>query len=183
MHAIWGLGMLSLTKCVVVVDAHVNVHDYEEVLFYAGANVDPARDVTIGEGPLDHLDHAPQRQFVGGKLGIDATAKLPDEGARPWPEEIEMSPEIRDARRPAVERVRHRSWFPRQRSPDSIRLLGRCANCYDVDAQGGRGLNPAWMREGEDREWTRPSTTSRTSRHRPSARSASPSASSSSSSA
>ena len=95
MHAIWGLGMLSLTKCVVVVDAHVNVHDYEEVLFYAGANVDPARDVTIGEGPLDHLDHAPERQFVGGKLGIDATAKLPAEGARPWPEEIEMSPEIR----------------------------------------------------------------------------------------
>jgi 4-hydroxy-3-polyprenylbenzoate decarboxylase len=95
MHAIWGLGMLSLTKCVVVVDAHVNVHDYEEVMFYAGANVDPARDVTIGEGPLDHLDHAPERQFVGGKLGIDATSKLPEEGARPWPEEIEMSPEIR----------------------------------------------------------------------------------------
>src|SRR5918911_854512 len=33
MHAIWGLGMLSLTKCVVVVDAHVDVHDYEQVLF------------------------------------------------------------------------------------------------------------------------------------------------------
>jgi 4-hydroxy-3-polyprenylbenzoate decarboxylase len=95
MHALWGLGMLSLTKGIVVVDDHVNVHDYEEVLFYAGANVDPARDVTIGAGPLDHLDHAPQRQFVGGKLGIDATAKLPEEGARPWPEEIEMSPEIR----------------------------------------------------------------------------------------
>jgi 4-hydroxy-3-polyprenylbenzoate decarboxylase len=95
MHAIWGLGMLSLTKCVIVVDAHVDVHDYEQVMFYAGANVDPARDVTIGEGPLDHLDHAPQRQFVGGKLGIDATAKLPEEGAREWPEEIEMSAEIR----------------------------------------------------------------------------------------
>jgi 4-hydroxy-3-polyprenylbenzoate decarboxylase len=95
MHAVWGLGMLSLTKCVIVVDAHVDVHDYEQVMFYAGANVDPARDVVIGEGPLDHLDHAPQRQFVGGKLGIDATVKLPEEGARPWPEEIEMSPEIR----------------------------------------------------------------------------------------
>ena len=45
MHAIWGLGMLSLTKCVVVVDAHVDVHDYEQVIFYAGANVDPKRDV------------------------------------------------------------------------------------------------------------------------------------------
>ena len=29
MHAIWGLGMLSLSKSVVVVDAHVNVHDYD----------------------------------------------------------------------------------------------------------------------------------------------------------
>ncbi len=96
MHAIWGLGMLSLTKCVIVVDEHVDVHDYEQVLFYAGANVDPARDVVLAEGPLDHLDHAPVRQFVGGKLGIDATAKLPEEGARPWPEEIEMSAEIRE---------------------------------------------------------------------------------------
>ena len=32
MHAIWGLGMLSLTKAVVVVDAHVDVHDYAQVV-------------------------------------------------------------------------------------------------------------------------------------------------------
>jgi 4-hydroxy-3-polyprenylbenzoate decarboxylase len=96
MHALWGLGMLSLTKCVVVVDANVDVHDYEQVLFYAGANVDPKRDVILSEGPLDHLDHAPERQFFGGKLGIDATAKWPEEGARPWPDEIEMSAEIKE---------------------------------------------------------------------------------------
>jgi 4-hydroxy-3-polyprenylbenzoate decarboxylase len=96
MHALWGLGMLSLTKCVVVVDANVDVHDYEQVLFYAGANTDPKRDVILSEGPLDHLDHAPERQFFGGKLGIDATAKWPEEGARPWPDEIEMTPEIKD---------------------------------------------------------------------------------------
>jgi 4-hydroxy-3-polyprenylbenzoate decarboxylase len=95
MHAIWGLGMLSLTKGVIVVDAHVDVHDYERVAFYVGANVDPQRDVVLSEGPLDHLDHAPSRQFVGGKLGIDATAKGPDEGAREWPPEIEMSDEVR----------------------------------------------------------------------------------------
>jgi 4-hydroxy-3-polyprenylbenzoate decarboxylase len=90
MHAIWGLGMLSLTKSVIVVDAHVDVHDYAQVAFYVGANVDPQRDVVLSEGPLDHLDHAPSRQFVGGKLGIDATAKGPDEGTREWPPEIEM---------------------------------------------------------------------------------------------
>ena len=95
MHAIWGLGLLSLTKAVVVVDEWVDVHDYEEVFFRVGANVDPKRDVLISEGPLDHLDHAPSMQFYGGKIGIDATHKGPAEGARPWPDEIEMSDEIR----------------------------------------------------------------------------------------
>jgi 4-hydroxy-3-polyprenylbenzoate decarboxylase len=95
MHAIWGLGMLSLSKSVVVVDEWVDVHDYEDVFFRVGANVDPKRDVVIAEGPLDHLDHAPTRQFFGGKLGIDATHKGPDEGTREWPEEIVMSDDVK----------------------------------------------------------------------------------------
>jgi 4-hydroxy-3-polyprenylbenzoate decarboxylase len=95
MHAIWGLGLLSLSKAVVVVDEGVDVHDYEEVFFRVCANVDPARDVLLSEGPLDHLDHAPTRQFYGGKIGIDATHKGPDEGTREWPEEIRMSDEVR----------------------------------------------------------------------------------------
>jgi 4-hydroxy-3-polyprenylbenzoate decarboxylase len=88
--------MLSLTKAIVVVDEWVDVHDYEEVLFRVGANVDPQRDVLITEGPLDHLDHAPTRQFYGGKLGIDATHKGPAEGTREWPPEIEMTPEVKE---------------------------------------------------------------------------------------
>ncbi|HEY6069713.1 MAG TPA: menaquinone biosynthesis decarboxylase [Gaiellaceae bacterium] len=96
MHAIWGLGMLSLTKSVVVVDEWVDVHAYQEVMFRVGANVDPARDVLLTEGPLDQLDHAPTRQFYGGKIGIDATHKGPDEGAREWPPEIEMTREVKD---------------------------------------------------------------------------------------
>src|SRR3954466_10450669 len=95
MHAIWGLGLLSLTKAVVVVDEAVDVHDYQDVFFRVCANVDPKRDVLISEGPLDHLDHAPSMQFYGGKIGIDATHKGPAEGARPWPEEITMSDEVR----------------------------------------------------------------------------------------
>ena len=96
MHAIWGTGLLSLTKGIVVVDEWVDVHDYGQVMWQSGANVDPARDVVLTEGPLDHLDHAPTRQFVGGKIGIDATAKSEAEGYdRGWPEVIEMSPEMR----------------------------------------------------------------------------------------
>jgi 4-hydroxy-3-polyprenylbenzoate decarboxylase len=94
MYAIWGLGLLSLAKSVVVVDEDVDVHDYEQVFFHVCANVDPKRDVMLVEGPLDQLDHAPTLQAYGGKLGIDATEKGPSEGARPWPEPIRMSAEI-----------------------------------------------------------------------------------------
>ena len=95
MHAIWGLGMLSLSKSVVVVDEQVDVHDYEDVFFRVCANVDPKRDVILTEGPLDQLDHAAPLECYGGKLGLDATHKGPAEGARPWPEEIRMSDEVR----------------------------------------------------------------------------------------
>src|SRR4030095_16494733 len=95
MHAIWGLGMLSLSKSVVVVDEHVNVHDYEEVFFRVGANVDPKRDVLISEGPLDHLDHAPTLRCVAGKPGTAPPHKGPDEGASPGPDEIDMSPDVK----------------------------------------------------------------------------------------
>ena len=50
----------------------------------------------LSEGPLDHLDHAPSLQFFGGKLGIDATHKGPAEGAREWPPEIEMTPDMKE---------------------------------------------------------------------------------------
>ncbi|HEX5261761.1 MAG TPA: menaquinone biosynthesis decarboxylase [Gaiellales bacterium] len=95
MHAIWGTGLLSLSKGVVVVDEGIDVHDYAQVMWQVGANVDPARDVLLSRGPLDHLDHAPGRQFEGGKIGIDATAKSAADGyPRGWPEVIRMSPQI-----------------------------------------------------------------------------------------
>lgn len=94
MHAIWGLGMLSLSKAVVVVDEAVDVHDYESVFFHVCANVDPKRDALLSEGPLDQLDHAAARHCYGGKLGIDATHKWESEGARPWPDRVLMSDEV-----------------------------------------------------------------------------------------
>ena len=78
-----------------VVDEHVDVHDYEEVFFRVCANVDPKRDVVLADGPIDQLDHAAVLPSFGGKIGFDATAKGPDEGAREWPPEIEMTADVR----------------------------------------------------------------------------------------
>jgi 4-hydroxy-3-polyprenylbenzoate decarboxylase len=88
MNAIWGAGLMSLSKLIVVVDADCNVHDYADVAWRAFGNVDYAHDVLHTVGPVDHLDHAAYEQFFGGKLGIDATRKLPTEGySRGWPDE------------------------------------------------------------------------------------------------
>jgi 4-hydroxy-3-polyprenylbenzoate decarboxylase len=60
------------------------------VAWRAFGNVDYAHDVLHTVGPVDHLDHASYEQFFGGKLGIDATRKLPTEGYHRdggWPAE------------------------------------------------------------------------------------------------
>ena len=97
MHAIWGLGMLSLSKAVVVVDEHVNVHDEQDVLFHLFSNCDPARDTEIVHGPVDILDHASPDLGAGSKIGFDATEKLPAEGrVRTWPKELEMDAKTKE---------------------------------------------------------------------------------------
>ncbi len=95
MHALWGLGQMMYTKFLVVVDADVNVQDAEEVLWRVGAEADPKRDTILTTGPADVLDHAaPEGTGAApGKLGIDATRKLPEEaGGRPWPEPLAPDP-------------------------------------------------------------------------------------------
>ncbi len=97
MYALWGAGQMALTKIIVVVDEHVDVHNQDEVLFQLCSNVDPRRDVVLVDGPLDILDHAAPVCGVGGKLGIDATRKIAGEGpVRAWPDELRMSREVID---------------------------------------------------------------------------------------
>ncbi len=96
MYALWGMGQMSFTKMIVIVDKWVDVQNPSEVIWRIGNNVDPKRDVVIVEGPLDVLEHASDIPAYGGKMGIDATKKWKSEGfQRDWPEEIVMSEEIK----------------------------------------------------------------------------------------
>ena len=95
MHAVWGTGQMQFTKCVVVVDEGIDVHDYQSVAFHVFSNVDPGRDLVLTEGPLDVLDHGSSHARWGSKVGIDATRKWPEEGyERGWPEELAMDPMV-----------------------------------------------------------------------------------------
>jgi 4-hydroxy-3-polyprenylbenzoate decarboxylase len=94
-YGMWGLGLMMLTKAIVVVDEDVDVHDLSEVAWRVLGNVDWRRDVTIVDGPADQLDHSSLRESFGGKIGIDATAKNHEDGHdRGWPQELVMTPEI-----------------------------------------------------------------------------------------
>lgn len=96
MSAIWGTGQAMFTKCIVVVDEDVNVHDRAEVVWKALNNIDPERDIQFTLGPIDSLDHSSRLANFGSKMGIDATRKWPQEGfTRPWPDELKMDPRIK----------------------------------------------------------------------------------------
>jgi len=97
MNAIWSLGQAMFTKCLVVVDADVDVHNPRDVVWKALCAIDPERDVQFTLGPVDTLDHAARLPDFGSKMGVDATRKWPGEGYSrgPWPDEITMDPEVK----------------------------------------------------------------------------------------
>ena len=97
MCALWGMGLMMLAKLIIVVDDDVNVQNVSEVAWRVFNNIDARRDVLIVDGPLDALDHSSPLPHYGGKMGIDATRKWPEEGhRREWPGDIEMSREIKE---------------------------------------------------------------------------------------
>jgi len=96
MYGLWGMGLMTLAKTIIVVDDFVNVHDLSEVTWRVTNNLDPSQDVLFANGPLDDLDHASPFPKYGSKLGIDATAKGKMDGRqREWPPDIIMSDEVK----------------------------------------------------------------------------------------
>ena len=91
MNALWGQGLMSLAKVLIVVDDWVNVRNPREAWWVALNNIDPQRDARFTMGPMDVLDHSSRAFTYGSKMGLDATRKLPEEGfVREWPDVIAM---------------------------------------------------------------------------------------------
>ena len=96
MNAMWGQGLMSLAKVLVIVDSWVDVRNPQEAWWVALNNIDPERDTRFTMGPMDVLDHASRAFTYGSKMGLDATQKLPEEGfSRNWPPLIEMDAETK----------------------------------------------------------------------------------------
>ena len=96
MMGIWSfLRQFMYTKFVIVVDDDINARDWKDVMWAISTRMDPVRDtVLIDHTPIDYLDFASPESGLGGKLGLDATNKLPPETKRDWGRPIRMTDEI-----------------------------------------------------------------------------------------
>lgn len=86
MFGVWSyLRQFMYTKFIIVVDDDINIRSWNDVTWAITTRCDPVRDTTlIDKTPIDYLDFASPVSGLGGKMGIDATNKLPGEVSREW---------------------------------------------------------------------------------------------------
>ncbi|HLY44440.1 MAG TPA: UbiD family decarboxylase [Stellaceae bacterium] len=96
MMGIWSfLRQFMYTKFVIVVDDDIDARDWKDVMWAVSTRMDPVRDTLLMENtPIDYLDFASPESGLGGKIGLDATNKLPPETKRDWGRPIRMTDDI-----------------------------------------------------------------------------------------
>ena len=76
MHAFWGVGQMSFVKHAIFVgEESPKLEEFESLTEHILDRLDSSK-ILITQGIVDHLDHSSSEQFVGGKLGIDATGDI-----------------------------------------------------------------------------------------------------------
>ena len=96
MLGLWSLlPQFSYTKLVIVVDADIDPRDWAQVMWAVATRADSSRHhVSNPDTPIDYLDFPSPKPGLGGKLGIDATNKLPPETEREWGRPMAMDPQV-----------------------------------------------------------------------------------------
>jgi 4-hydroxy-3-polyprenylbenzoate decarboxylase len=95
LHSLAGAGQMMFTKYMVVVSGEINIRDYKSLLLHIFENTDFSNDFLFSNGPLDVLDHSSDSFSFGGKVGLDATIKLPEEIALKSPVILSIDSDIK----------------------------------------------------------------------------------------
>lgn len=82
MNALWGSGQMSFAKMIAVVDDGAPLSSPAMLFGQILDTFDPWSDLVLTEGVLDVLDHSAPHPLFGGKVGVDATARVPGEVPR-----------------------------------------------------------------------------------------------------
>jgi len=103
MHAFWGVGQMSFVKHALFVGEDAPELEESEALAEHILNRLDKSKVLITQGIVDHLDHSSSEQFVGGKLGVDATGDEVEEGVKELLSDSELLMKIQDIEPNVVE--------------------------------------------------------------------------------
>ncbi len=103
-YGMLGLGQMMFAKVIVAVDGDVPVKPGFRTLQEALKHALPGRDTLLLRGPMDVLDHSSRGFAFGGKLVLDGTRKLPEEGG-----EVPFTPRAH-AELPPLEVEDQRQW-------------------------------------------------------------------------
>jgi len=82
MHAFWGVGQMSFVKHALFVGEDAPELEESHALAAHILNRLDKSKILITQGIVDHLDHSSSEQFVGGKLGVDATGDEVENGVK-----------------------------------------------------------------------------------------------------
>ena len=96
MHAFWGVGQMSFVKHALFVGENAPELEESEALTEHILNRLGPERVFITKGIVDHLDHSSSEQFVGGKLGVDATGDEVEEGVKALLSDSELLMKMQD---------------------------------------------------------------------------------------
>lgn len=87
-NSLLGAGQMMFTKYMVVVSGDVDIRNYEKLTRHVAGHTNISSDIYFFRGPLDVLDHSSDAFSFGGKAGLDATVKLPEEIAGNLPDKL-----------------------------------------------------------------------------------------------
>jgi 4-hydroxy-3-polyprenylbenzoate decarboxylase len=104
-YGMLGLGQMMFAKVIVAVDGEVPVKPGFAALLEALKHALPGRDTLLLRGPVDVLDHSARAFAFGGKLFLDGTRKLPEEGG-----EVPFTPKAHTALPEDPEALAQRQW-------------------------------------------------------------------------
>jgi len=82
MSALWGMGQMSFSKAIVVIDDETLLEDRKRLFEHILNSIDFNADITITKGILDALDHSAPQPLYGSKIGIDVTKRIEGETPR-----------------------------------------------------------------------------------------------------
>ncbi len=114
MHAFWGVGQMSFVKHALFVGEDAPELEESEALTRHILNRLNAENIFITKGIVDHLDHSSAKQFVGGKLGVDATGEEVEEGLESPLSDTELLQRIQEINANVVEL---KQYFPETKNP------------------------------------------------------------------